>query len=148
MSQNRRKSKIPQRKLPAQVTSLASSQCDIPAYLRPVQSTVYHKSAYDYFSSSEPSESHLMLQEKDTKSSKKTEKEAQPVACIRTPTQPPKRESAVDSTAQKNRKNSSLSNSSDAEFSKDGITVCLHDTNTWNRFFRVGNEMIVTKPGR
>ncbi len=130
MSQNRCKSNITQQKLPSQGTSLASSQCDIPAYLRPVQSTDYHRSAYDYIPSSELFES--LLQEVEPKSLKTQLEAAQSIACTPTPPQPPKRAAAVG----------------DVEFSKDGIYVCLHETNTWNRFLAVGNEMIVTKPGR
>ena len=33
-------------------------------------------------------------------------------------------------------------------YSKDEITVTLQDADLWNSFWRVGNEMIVTKPGR
>ncbi len=38
--------------------------------------------------------------------------------------------------------------SKDPSYSKDGFIVTLQDADLWNVFNKVGNEMIVTKPGR
>ncbi len=46
------------------------------------------------------------------------------------------------------RTNGSAVSIKDPLYSKNGISATLLDAEMWNNFYNVGNEMIVTKPGR
>ncbi len=150
---SRRKSKKPKQRRPA-----AQSVPDtlIPSYLRPVQPTAYHQSAHDYYpSSSQPPDP---VEASSTSSSlavlpaeMKPCKEAALPILSRTP---PHLLMAAD-TAESSAcivsiplEKVTVQSGRYATFSKDGIEVTMHRADIWNSFYKVGNEMIVTKPGR
>lgn len=77
-----------------------------------------------------------------------SEKGSDPLLLPRTNTYLPPTPSSFDSPQHCNGGGSSGSTESSRSSSAEGVTVSVLDKDLWDSFNSVGNEMIVTKPGR